>query len=85
MKLYRKKPVVVTAVQYKGGKKSAGIVFEFMNDPNAVWLDSDNIAIPTLEGTMEASPGDFIIRGVKGEHYPCKPDIFERLYEAVEP
>lgn len=40
-----------------------------------------NLFIPTLEGTMTASPGDWIIRGVKGEFYPCKPDIFEATYE----
>ena len=40
--------------------------------------------IPTLEGTMTAKPGDWIIRGVKGEFYPCKPDIFEATYEAVD-
>lgn len=39
--------------------------------------------IPTLEGTMTAQPGDYIIRGVKGEYYPCKPDIFEAIYERV--
>lgn len=42
------------------------------------------VDIETLEGTMHASPGDWIIRGVKGEIYPCKPDIFETTYEAVE-
>lgn len=40
--------------------------------------------IPTLEGTMHAEPGDYIITGVKGEQYPCKPDIFEKTYEKVE-
>lgn len=43
-----------------------------------------SVAIPTLEGTMTASAGDWIIRGIKGELYPCKPDIFEATYEAVE-
>jgi len=41
------------------------------------------LMIPTLEGEMEASPGDWIIKGVKGEFYPCKPDIFAETYEAV--
>ena len=40
--------------------------------------------IQTLEGTMHADPGDYIITGVKGERYPCKPDIFEQTYEKVE-
>ena len=43
-----------------------------------------NIEIETLEGTMTASPGDYIIKGVKGEIYPCKPDIFEMSYDIVE-
>lgn len=43
-----------------------------------------HINIDTLEGTMRADPGDFIIKGVNGEFYPCKPDIFEKTYEAVE-
>ena len=46
----------------------------------AYWLD-----IPTLEGVMKASPGDYIIRGVQGEFYPCKPNIFEDTYEVVGP
>ena len=46
---------------------------------------SGELYIPTLEGIMTAKPGDWIIRGVKGEFYPCKPDIFEATYEAVLP
>ena len=42
------------------------------------------ISIPTLEGTMIASPGDYIIRGVQGEFYPCRADIFEQTYEPVD-
>ena len=49
-----------------------------------IWRDEDNLWIGTLEGNMVASPGDWIIRGVKGELYPCKPDIFAATYEAVE-
>jgi hypothetical protein len=45
---------------------------------------SEVVEIKTLEGTMRADPGDYIITGVKGERYPCKPDIFEATYEAVE-
>lgn len=44
----------------------------------------DHILIPTLEGDMCARPGDWIIKGVNGEYYPCKPDIFEKTYEAVD-
>ncbi|MGO3089554.1 MAG: hypothetical protein ACTII7_07705 [Galactobacter sp.] len=45
---------------------------------------TDRIEINTLEGTMYATPGDYIIRGVQGEFYPCKPDIFDQTYERVE-
>lgn len=44
----------------------------------------DTVIIPTLEGTLSASLGDYIIRGVAGEFYPCKPDIFERTYEVID-
>lgn len=46
--------------------------------------DDYRIEIPTLEGTMKASPGDWIIKGVQGEFYPCKPDIFEQTYEKAD-
>jgi hypothetical protein len=49
--------------------------------PGEVWRDGENLWIGTLEGNMIASPGDWIIQGVKGELYPCKPDIFEATYE----
>lgn len=48
------------------------------------WWGHSPAAIETLEGTMYASPGDWIITGIKGERYPCKPDIFEATYEAVD-
>lgn len=50
----------------------------------SVALGSDGLVIHTLEGTMQANPGDYIIRGIKGEIYPCKPDIFTATYEAVQ-
>lgn len=58
----------------------------FANMPSLgeVWRDGENLWIGTLEGKITASPGDWIIRGVKGELYPCKPDIFEATYEPVE-
>jgi hypothetical protein len=66
---YRKKPVVIEATQW----------FK-MGDHPAV---TDIGLIGTLEGVMQVSPGDFIITGVRGEHYPCKPDIFALTYEEV--
>lgn len=48
------------------------------------WQTNETIFIETLEGTMEARPGDWIIKGIRGELYPCKPDVFEKTYEIVE-
>ena len=74
---FRKKPVVIEATQwFKMGDHPAVI-----RDPVTV---DRHCGVETLEGFMRASPGDWIITGVKGEHYPCKPDIFEQTYEAVE-
>ncbi len=81
MAQYRKKPVVVEARQIDSAN------YDDMSDIvewcNGVAVDHDGhaIAIDTLEGRMFADPGDWIIRGVKGEFYPCKPDIFEATYE----
>lgn len=81
----RKKPVVVDAVQFKG-LVSIPEIIEFCPAFELLSPDDSTVqvfGIKTLEGTMEASPGDWIIKGVKGEFYPCKPDIFEATYEPV--
>lgn len=80
MAKYRKKPVVIKAVQWTGN--NFGILDDFMH--NAYGVDGKQIIIPTLEGCMKANIGDWIIKGIKGEFYPCKPDIFEATYEKVE-
>ena len=88
---FRKKPVVIEAVQWDG------VAF---NEPAPSWLAdafeaeptqpgaarqwNNHIRIFTLEGVLEASPNDWIIRGVKGELYPCKPEIFAATYEPAE-
>ena len=82
---FRKKPVVVEAHQYGPGNcdfihRWAGIVAK--RQPHECGVTP--LVIPTLEGEHIASPGDWIIKGVKGEFYPCKPDIFEATYEPVE-
>lgn len=58
---------------------------KFRKRPVVIWAEQtfEPIIIRTLEGDMLASPGDWVITGVKGEQYPCKPDIFEDTYEAV--
>lgn len=75
--LYRKKPVVIEAVQFTGNND-----WEIAKFEQAAWHRAgDNLVIHTLEGNMVAQPGDWIIRGLQGELYPCKPDIFEQSYE----
>jgi hypothetical protein len=100
---YRKKPVVIEAVELRWDNWSnemcdfAGVGKLTDGKPEGTFLDKDNkptkecsanttigMLIPTLEGVMVARQGDFIIRGVNGELYPCKPDIFEKTYEKVE-
>ncbi|MFV0515782.1 MAG: hypothetical protein ACK5MV_00080 [Aminipila sp.] len=80
---YRKKPVVIEAVQWSGDNELDVALFMDRtikkNDKNSYHLD-----IQTLEGVMTASIGDYIIKGVNGEFYPCKPDIFEKTYEKVQ-
>lgn len=73
---FRKKPVVVEAVQWTGFNRDE--IREFCNPG----FDHDlTLYIDTLEGTHRARPDDWIIKGVKGEFYPCKPDIFEATHE----
>lgn len=85
MNKYRKKPVVIEAVQFFNGDGPNTIteVLAFTDDC-AFYNDEDNtLTIPTLEGDYEASDGDFIIKGIAGEFHPCKPDIFRATYEKV--
>ena len=79
---YRKKPVVIDAIQYDGKNCMAVLAWAGASQITEDFLGG--LEIPTLEGTMKASVGDWIIRGVRGELYPCKPDIFAATYEAVE-
>lgn len=89
---YRKKPVVIEAYHFTGSFRDNEIpnwLCACMNgesEPAIYYQGGDNpyFTIETLEGKMRASVGDYIIKGVKGEIYPCKPDIFQQTYEAVE-
>lgn len=89
---YKKKPVVIEAFQlndrgligedwfWDAVSNNKIITHSFGKyEPNKAWCE-----IKTLEGTMTAEPGDFIIQGVEGEIYPCKPDIFHKTYEVAE-
>ena len=84
MNKYRKKPLEIEAVQWTGD--NLPIIITFMQKVPQVDLTMGNekVFINTLEGTMTASVGDYIIKGVKGEFYPCKPDVFEQTYEEVD-
>ncbi len=84
IKKYRKKPVVVDAVQWDGANFKE--ILDFIggvDERGRIDIHQDSIFIKTLEGDMQAKPKDFIIKGVNGEFYPCKPDIFYETYEEV--
>lgn len=80
MAKFRKKPVVIDALKWTGNEKE---MREFL-PASGVAFTEDYISIHTLEGTHKASLGDWVIRGVAGEFYPVKPDIFIQTYELVE-
>lgn len=83
MAKYRKKPVVIEAIQFRIGEQD-GALASHVVDGDIRYTEEGTMLIKTLEGVMEAQPGDWVIRGVKGELYPCKPDIFAATYELVE-
>lgn len=84
---YRKKPVVVEAMEFGFDPleeimewlRAGGVNFDYKGVGGKI----EELQIGTLEGKMRVSYGDYIIKGVKGEFYPCKPDIFEQTYEEV--
>lgn len=94
---YRKRPIVITAMQLTADNARDVLAwvgsFEDWSDDKrkicaAVAVQTFplfSLSISTLEGTMRADVGDWIIRGVKGEFYPCKPDVFAETYDAVQP
>lgn len=83
---YRKKPVVIEAKLFVPYSINNIIDWIGNNCYESKDIDglSDGLIIETLEGDMKANYGDFIIKGINGEFYPCKPDIFEKTYEKVE-
>lgn len=89
---YRKKPVVIEAIQFNGFNPKQ--IKDFVGDACTVDYNDAayqagvrgigvDITIHTLEGDMKVSRGDYVIKGVNGEFYPCKPDIFEKTYEPI--
>jgi hypothetical protein len=91
MAQYRKKPVIIEAIEWNGKNfdEVSNFTQNFMGhklayeDAEEHSLKSGKYYISTLEGVMTATKGDFIIKGVNGEFYPCKPDIFKKTYELV--
>lgn len=87
---YRKLPVEIEAFQYDGdlmnrhGQYYVPNWAVHANITGTLYFEDGELFIETLEGNHHASVGDYIIKGVKGELYPCKPDIFEKTYERVE-
>ena len=84
---YRTKPVVIDAVQFDGTKESAmnaALILGIPVDIAGYNNNTEQMWIRTLEGLMTANVFDWIVKGVKGEFYPVKPDIFEQTYESVE-
>jgi len=84
MTKYKKKPIVIDAVQWTGKRGNLLEITQLNTGTRLVEKEGDKLFIPTLEGLMQADLNDWIIRGVKGEIYPCKPDIFEMLYDKVD-
>jgi hypothetical protein len=94
---FRKKPVVIEAVQFNQPADHPAVKPAYFDQDGKIrWVQGDDpgvnvfacrqgFYIPTLEGGHEVTPGDWIIKGVQNELYPCKPDIFEATYEPVEP
>jgi len=86
---WRKKPIEIDAMRFNGTMASASAILDWANndDETFIMLEARNgdpdfgLLIPTLEGDMNISPGDWVIQGVQGEFYPCKPDIFHATYE----
>jgi len=91
---FRKKPVIIEAIRWDGFNNDE--INNFVGNELKMELESEtayvagvgapifSLTIPTLEGNMQAMKNDWIIKGVNGEFYPCKPDIFEKTYEKVE-
>lgn len=80
---YRKKPIIIEAVQWNGENVGDIMNLAYSTFRPLEFEHNGSVKINTLEGVMKANVGDYIIKGVKGEIYPCKPDIFEQTYEQI--
>lgn len=78
---FRTKPCEIEAVQWTG--RNVAEIMRFVKNESAI-ITNGVLIIKTLEGDMVASTGDYIIRGLRGEYYPCKPDVFQKKYDPCE-
>lgn len=87
-KFYQKKPIVIEAIQLDIPNNDLEVMqfIGALDDKGSAKVDygKKTLTIPTLEGLMTASNGDFIVKGVNGEFYPCKPDIFDKTYQELK-
>ena len=85
---FRKKPIIIEAIQWNGPENHAVDILQSWGcpvGPDTYWDEPEQVLhIPTLEGMMRCVVGDWIIKGIKGEFYPCKPDIFTMTYELID-
>jgi hypothetical protein len=80
---FRKRPVTIVAMQITSGESVLSIA-EWIDNPQTGYsTNPPTVWIETLEGRMEGSTGDWVIKGTEGEFYPCKPDIFNKIYQEV--
>lgn len=84
---YRKRPVKIKALKYTGTRESVAALIDFVGESLSIEFSDGwypfNVMIKTLEGVMHVNIGDYIIKGIQGEFYPCAPSIFESTYDIV--
>jgi hypothetical protein len=83
MERYRKKPLEIEAVHFNGTIERAVEIISWVGNNAQFDYNNKLLHIHTLEGLLRVDAGDYVIKGIKGEFYPCKPDIFEATYDPV--
>jgi hypothetical protein len=78
---FKKKPIIIDAIQYTGDNATEILHWMFPDLENDA--EANELTIKTLEGEMKVSKNDWVIKGVNGEFYPCKPDIFDKSYDKI--
>ena len=80
----KKKPVVVEFELYDGTAESVNRIIDMYGRMKGINNTPEGLYITTMEGIMKANKGDYVIKGIKGEIYPCKPDIFQNTYDIIQ-